>query len=198
MALEIAGVAMDKLVSIEASEAVRFVRHAVPGLAGELAQDLGRQSVRIRVRGVFYGGDAGDRLKQLRDHLLARQPVDFLCELTGDGYFSQVLVDQLDVAERAGYPDEYDYECAVTEYVPPPPPPAGGLLDGLDAGILDEATALMDDVQNALAQVAGLTSLLAGASDFANPTTRLPAMLDGFTGIAGGSAASLGGIGDLL
>lgn len=198
MALEIAGVVIDQLVSIEASEVARFVRHAVPGMSGELAQDFGRPSVRIRVRGIFYGSDAAERLGQLRGHLLARQPVDFLCELTGEGYFSQVIVDQIEVAERAGRPDEFDYECVVTEYVPPPPPPQSSLLDGIDAGLLDEASAMMDDIQNALAEVAGLASLLSGAADFANPTTRLPAMLDSFTSVAGGAGGTLSGLGDLL
>ena len=198
MALEIAGVQMDQLLSIEASEGARFVRHAVPGLNGSLAQDLGRPSVRIRVQGIFYGRDAADRLQSLRGHLLAREPVDFLCELTGEGYFSQVLLDQLEVAPRAGRPDEFDYQCLVSEYVPPPPPPASGLFDGIDGSLLDEAASLMDDVQNGLALVEQLGGLLAGAADFANPTTRLPAMLSSFSDLAGGSASTLGGIGDLL
>ena len=49
MPLEIAGVALDKLVSIEASEGARLARHAVPGLSGEYVQDFGRPSVRIQV-----------------------------------------------------------------------------------------------------------------------------------------------------
>jgi hypothetical protein len=198
MALEIAGVAMDQLVSIEASETARFARHPVPGMSGELAQDLGRPSVRINVRGIFYGSDAADRLKQLRGYLLDRTPVDFVCELTGQGYFSQVMVDHLEVAQRAGRPDEFDYECVVTEYVPPPPPPAASGLGGLDLGILDEAASMLDDAQNALAQVAGLADLLSGAADFGNPTTRLPSMLDAFSGAAGGAGSTLSGIGKLL
>lgn len=198
MALEIAGVVLDKLLSIEVSEGARFVRHAVPGLDGDLAQALGRPSVQIRVRGIFYGDTAADNLQTLRGHLLGREPVDFLCELTGQGYFSQVLVDQLNVAQRAGRPDEFDFDCALAEYVPPPPPPAGNPLDGLDAGLLDEAAGLMDDVQNALAAVSDLAGLLAGAADFANPTTRLPGMLDAFTGASGGAAGALSAIGDLL
>jgi len=196
--LEIAGVALDQLVSIEASETAQFVRHAVPGMNGELSQDLGRPSVRLRVRGVFYGSDAADRLGTLRGHLLDRTPVDFVCELTGQGYFSQVIVDHLEVSQRAGRPDELDYECVLTEYVPPPPPPADSPLGGLDSGLVDEAASMMDDAQNALAQVAGLTDLLSGAGDFGNPTTRLPSMLDSFTGAAGGAPATLSKVGDLL
>ena len=198
MALELAGVALDKLLSVEVSEGARFVRHAVPGLDGDLAQALGRPSVQIRVRGIVYGATAADDLGTLRGHLLAREPVDFLCEITGQGYFSQVLVNQLDVAQRAGRPDEFDFDCALAEYVPPPPPPAANPLAGLDAGLLAEAAGLMDDVQNALAAVSDLAGLLGGAADFANPTTRLPGLLDAFTGASGGVAGAASAVGALL
>lgn len=198
MPLEIAGVVIDQLLSIETSETARFVRHAVPGGSGDLAQDLGRPSVCIRVRGIAYGAEAAQRITALRGHLLTRAPVDFLCELTGEGYFSQVLVDHLLVVERAGYPDQFDYECAVSEYVPPPPPPAGSLFDAIDGDLLDEAMSLMDDIQNALDEVSGLLDLLSGAADFGDPTTRLPAMLSSFTDVAGGATGTLTTIGDLL
>ena len=107
-----------------------------------------------------------------------RKPVDFLCEITGQGYFTQVMVDHLNVAQRAGRLNEFEFECLVTEYVPPPPPPAGSPLGALDTSILDEAAGLMDDIQDGLAQVAGLVNLVSGAADFGNPTTRLPSMLD--------------------
>jgi hypothetical protein len=198
MSLEIAGVVLDKLVSIDVTEGARFVRHAVPGQDGDYAQALGRPSVRIRVRGVFYGDTATDDLKTLRGHLLGREPVDFLCEITGQGYFSQVLVDRIDVGQRAGRPAEFDFECELTEFVPPPPPPAADPFGAIDLGLIDEAASMMDDVQNALAEVAGLVDLLAGASDFGNPTTRLPGMLDSVTGATGGAAGTLSSIGDLL
>jgi len=198
MSLEIAGVVVDRLVSIEVTEGARFVRHAVPGQEGDYAQALGRPSVQVCIQGIFYGDSAADDLQTLRGHLLARDPVDFLCELTGQGYFSQVLVDRIDVAQRAGRPDEFDFECALTEFVPPPPPPADDPFGGIDAGLLDEAASLMDDAQNALAAVSALGDLLSGASDFGNPTTRLPGMLDAFSGAARGGSDAVKGIGDLL
>lgn len=198
MPLEIAGVVLDKLVSIDVSEGARFVRHAVPGQEGDYAQALGRPSVQIQVRGIFYGPTASDDLQTLRGHLLTREPVDFLCEITGQGYFSQVLVDRIDVSQRAGRLDEFDFECALTEFVPPPPPPASSPFGDIDAGLLDEAAGLMDDVQNALAEVAALGDLLAGAADFGNPTTRLPGMLDAVTGATSGAAGTLSALGDLL
>lgn len=198
MALEIAGVLLDKLVRIDASEGARFVRHAVPGLSGEYVQDLGRPAVRICVQGIFYGNDAVDKLKALRGRLLDRTPVDFLCDLTGQGYFSQVVVDDLEVGQQAGEFDEFHFACRMSEYVPPPPPPVTDALGGLDGGLLDEAASLVDDAQNALAEVAGLASLLAGAADFGNPTTKLPAMLDAFKNAAGGGVGALADVGKLL
>ncbi|GAA0750850.1 DNA circularization N-terminal domain-containing protein [Ideonella azotifigens] len=198
MALELAGVVLDKLLSIDVTEGARFVRHAVPGQEGDYAQALGRPSVQIRVRGICYGDGAADDIQTLRGHLLGRAPVDFLCEITGQGYFSQVLVDKLEVGQRAGRLDEFDFSCELTEYLPPPPPPASSPFGDIDTSLLDEAGALMDDVQNALAEVAGLVDLIAGAADFANPTTRLPGMLDAFSGATGGAAGALSAIGELL
>lgn len=198
MAVELAGITLDKLTRVEVSERARFHRHGVPGSSRELTQDLGRPGVSVCFQGIFFGPDAPDRLKGLRDKYLAREPVDFLCEAVGQGYFSQVVIDTLRVAQRAGFSDQFDYACEVVEYVPPPPPPAANPLGGLDAGLLDEAAGMMDDVQNALDQVAQLGNLLAGAQNFADPTSRLPDMLTSFTDAAGGAASALGGLSDLL
>ena len=198
MAVELAGIALDKLVRVEVVERARFARHSVPGLAGELAQDLGRPGVVVRFQGILYGPDAADKLGELRAPYLAREPVDFICEAVGQGYFTQVVIEGLRVAQRAGYLDQFDYACEVSEYVPPPPPATANPLGDLDAGILDEAIASMDDIQNALAQVSDLVGLLAGAASYGDPTTRLPDMLSSFTDVAGGATTAVGAVADLL
>src|SRR4051812_34019453 len=123
MAVELAGTAMEQLTRVEVRERARFARHDVPGGSGELAQDLGRPSVVVAFEGIMLGAEAADRLKDLRDKYLAREPVDFLCEAVGQGYFTQVLIERLHVLQRAGFVDQFDYLCEVVEYVPPPPPP---------------------------------------------------------------------------
>lgn len=198
MALEIAGVVLDKLLAIDVQEGARFVRHAVPGLDGEIAQALGRPSVRIQLRGICYGATAADDLQTLRGHLLGREPVDFLCEVTGQGYFSQVLVDALQVAQRAGRPDEFDFVCAVTEYVPPPPPPAADPFGAIDTSLIDEATGLVDDMQAALGALDELAGLLGAAGSFGDPTTRLPGMLGAVTEASTGAVDVLAAIKGLL
>ena len=187
MAVEIAGVTLDKLVAIEAEERPRFAHHAVPGLDGEYVQELGRPSVRIRILGIFYGADAGDRLRDLRGHMLDRQPVDFVCELVGEGYFSQIVIEAMEVGQKAGRPDEFDFECRLTEYVPLPPLPAVVGISDLDAGALGEARSMMDDVQNALGQLTGIANLLSGASNFGDPTSKLQDMPTPFRNAVSGA-----------
>lgn len=198
MALELAGISLDKLIKVEVREKARFARHAVPGLSGELTQDLGRAAVSVAFQGIFLGAEAADQLKELRDKYLAREPVDFLCEAVGEGYFTQVVIETLHVMQRAGFVDQFDYVCEVAEYVPPPPPAVANPLGDLDTSILDEAAGMMDDIQNAIGQVADLANLLAGAADYGNPTTRLPGMLTSFTDTAGTATTTLSSIAELL
>jgi hypothetical protein len=198
MALELAGIPLDKLIKVEVREKARFARHAVPGLSGELTQNLGRPGVAVAFQGIFFGADAADKLKELREKYLAREPVDFLCEAVGEGYFTQVVIEGLQVVQRAGFVDQFDYACEVAEYVPPPPPAVSNPLGDIDTSLLDEAAGMMDDVQNAIGQVADLANLLAGAADYGNPTTRLPGMLTSFTDVAGGATTTLSSIAELL
>src|SRR5215217_7902171 len=157
MPVELGGVSLEHLTTVAVRERARIVRHSVPGMSGDLAQTLGRPSVEVTFWGIFYGASADDDLAQLRRAHLAHEPVDFFTEAIGEGYFSQVLVADLAVAQRAGYADQFDYTCTVVEYVRPPEPVAANPLAGLDTDLLAEATSFVDDVQDALAQVSQLT-----------------------------------------
>jgi hypothetical protein len=70
-------------------------------------------------------------------------------------------------------------------------------LGALATSILDEAAGLMDDIQDGLAQVAGLLEHCFRAPPTGNPT-RLPSMLTSFTDAAGGASSAVSGIGSLL
>lgn len=193
MAIELGDITLTNLTHISVREHARIVRHPVPGMSGDLSQALGRPSVEVAFRGIFYGSAALDDLGRLRSAYLENSPVDFFTEAVGEGYFSQVLITRMEVFQRAGHPDQYDYHCAVVEYIEPPEPVLAGPpgLGDLDLGLITEAAAFIDDVQNALEQVSSLVDMIASAQDFGNPTTRLPAMLDQFTAISGGASGSL-------
>lgn len=201
MAVELGSVSLQHLTRVDVSGAARVVRHPVPGLSGDLSQVLGRPSVTVRLQGIFYGAEAAGELEALRTAHLAGEPLDFFTEAVGEGYFAQVLITRLQVAQRAGYPDQFDYACEVMEYVEPPQPAAAdpfAALDALDAGLLDEAAGFLDDVQNALAEVSSLVQLVANAPSFGDPTTQLPQLLDAFKGLAQGGIPTLAAIRDLF
>src|SRR3712207_5287901 len=153
MAVRIGSIELEKLTRVEIRERARLSYHSVPGFAGDLVQTFGRPSVEVLLCGIFFGPEALERLGQLRALQQGREPVDFFADAVGEGYFTQVLISRLDLTQRAGRPDEFDFACEVVEYVEPPEPALADTALGLDAGLLGEAGAFMDDVQNAVEQV---------------------------------------------
>jgi hypothetical protein len=191
MPVELGGVTLQHLVHVAVQERARVVRHSVPGMSGSLAQTMGRPSVTVTLQGMFYGDAAANDIKQLRDVFLQHQPVDFFTEAVGEGYFAQVLITRLEVAQRAGYLDRFDFTCEVVEYTEPPKPAALDALGAMDTDLLSEAARFMDDVQNALEQVAQLTTLIANVPNFGNPTEGLQRMLDEYSGMTTGTISEL-------
>ena len=198
MPVELAGISLTSLTDVGLRERARIARHPVPGMDGDLTQTLGRPSVEVYFKGIFYGQNVAQDLAQLRQAYLARQPVDFFTEAVGESYFSRVLISRLEVTQRAAYVDQFDFLCEVIEYVEPPPPVAADPLAALDGDLLGEASGFLDDVQNALAQVSELTNLLANIPSFADPTTRLPETVTAYKGLVGGGVGVLGAIRDLF
>lgn len=198
MSVELGPVILEHLTRVEVSEAARMVRHAVPGMAGDLSQVLGRPSVTIRIHGIFYGAGAAGDLGALRAAYLEGKPVDFFAEAVGEGYFAQVLIAQLQVVQRAGFLDQFDYVCDVVEFVEPPAPAFADPFGVLDAELADEATTFMDDVQNSLEEVSGLVELIANLPSFGDPTRRLPQLLESYTDLTKGGVSVLAAIRDSL
>jgi len=198
MGVEVGKISLENLTRVSVEERPHIVHHAIPGLEGNLAQVMGRASVQVNLEGIFYGADAADRLKDLRKLHLAGDPVDFFADTVGEGYFAQVIISRLDVSQRAGEPDQFSYRCQLVEYVKPPEPAVTSPLAGIDSDLLDQASGFMDDVQNGLAQVASLASLLTNAPSFGDPTGRLKDMPKDFTKNAGDTSDALSSVRDLF
>ncbi len=149
MSVELAGITLNRIHRISTVERADFVSHRVPGLEGNLVQNMGRDSVVLQIEGIFYGPNAQEDLEGLRDAHKAREPVDFLADIVGQAYFSQVILSRFEVFQRAGEPDQYSYTLTIAEYVPPPEPESGLGLDvpGIDAAIELEALDFMDMIQ---------------------------------------------------
>ncbi|ASC72330.1 hypothetical protein XM38_032870 [Halomicronema hongdechloris C2206] len=197
MAVEIGSITLTSLTQVSVREQARIVHHRVPGMAGDLAQTLGRPSVVVRLQGIFYGDRASADLQQLREAYLAQQPVDFFTEAIGEGYFTQVLIRQLAIAQRVQTPNQFDFSCEVVEYIEPPEPATASPLDALDTGLVGEATDFMDGVQDTLAQVSELTTLL-NLPDFGDPTEPLSHLLDDYVEVAESGKSALQNLSDLF
>ena len=176
MAVTIGGIELEKLTLVEVRERARLAHYSVPGLAGDFVQTFGRPSVEVLLSGIFFGPDALDHLAKLRALQQGREPVDFFADAVGEGYFTQVLISRLDLTQRAGRPEEFDFVCEAVEYVEPPEPALADTALGLDTGLLEEAGAFMDDVQNAVAEVSALADLVANVPSFGDPTSKLAEM----------------------
>lgn len=190
MAVELGGIVLERLTHVTTGERARIVHHDVPGLGGEFAQTLGRRAVEVSLRGIFYGPAAVEDLNTLRTAYLEHAPVDFFTESVGEGYFAQVLISRLEVSQRAGRLDQFDFSCDVVEYVEPPEPALVDPLAALDTGLLEDAAAFVDDVQDALEQVSQLADLLSTPA-FGNPAESLPGIESGYVRAASEGAAVL-------
>lgn len=175
MPIEIGGIELHRVHRLATLEEASLAAHRIPGLEGSVVQDLGRASVQLRVEGIFYGATANDDLEALRALYKQRKPVDFLAEIVGEAYFSQVVITHFEVFEVAGNPDELSYVLHVLEYVPPPEPEAAVDLGAVDGSILDDAQSFMD----AALAAANLPDLIASIPDLSNPLTPLAGALDG-------------------
>lgn len=147
-AIELGGIQLNRVHKITTLEQANLIEHPIPGLAGNIIQNLGRDSVRLQVEGIFYGTTAKDDLEALRTLYKRREPVDFLAEITGQAYFGQVMLEQFEVFQLAEDPNQFSYRLIVSEYVvlPEKAPPGPSAVE---AAIQAEAQSTID-VANAI------------------------------------------------
>lgn len=118
---------------ITAGESRRLAVLPVPGLSGDLHQDLGRSAMVVEISGALYSDEARDDfLKELREKYLAGEPVDFVADIIKESVLEQVLIESFDLEENSTQPDRCFYRIRLREYTEPPEPPGIGSDFGLD------------------------------------------------------------------
>lgn len=120
MPVEIGGIQFPRVHRIATSEQAAFVHHHVPGFEGDVVQNLGRESVRLQIDGIFFGATAKASLEKLRNLHVKRVPVDFIADIMGSAYAAKVTLDRLEVNQNAREPEQFNYSLTVSEYVEPP------------------------------------------------------------------------------
>jgi hypothetical protein len=113
----------------------RLARLSVPGLAGDLHQDLGSHSLAVEIEGSLHGESERDEfLTNVREPFLAGDPLPFVADILTATQLEQVVIEGLEVEEVNDAARAFRYRIRVRQYVEPPEPPP--LVDdlGLDLG----------------------------------------------------------------
>ena len=137
MSIELAGIKLNRVHHIQTLEQGSFIYHYIPGLQGNVAQNMGRDSVCLQLQGIFYGPRAQQDLEAMRRVYQQQKSVDFLADIVGQSYFSQVIVDRFEVVQSARDPEQFSYRLTLTEYVKLSYQPANSAM--VDAAIKADA-----------------------------------------------------------
>lgn len=180
-----------RIEALDAVETRRLARLPVPGLSGDLQQDMGRGAMGVRITGSLMGDEARDEfLKALREQFYAGEPVDFVANILEEAELEQVLIERFDMAERNDAPGVFSYSIVLREYTEPPEPPDLGfdLGAGLDLGLdIDLGLDLLD-----------LPGLLVDLPDVGPLLEPVGEGAEALRGALGGAAGALGPLSDLL
>lgn len=163
-----------RIEAIRSVERRRVARLAVPGLMGDLQQDLGTDSLAVEIVGSLHGDESRDgMLDSIREAFRAGEPLSFVADITTATELEEVIVETLEVSEVNDGADGFRYRIVLREYVEPPPPPAP--FDDLGLDLLDELDLLaalgLDGLE--------LPNLLGAIPDVADPVAPVLGALDG-------------------
>ncbi len=178
---------------VELLEARRLARLAVPGLVGDLHQDLGAQSLTVAVTGSLAGDPRrSELLTALQEAFLAGEPLPFVADITESSELEDVVIVSFNVVETRDLGGDTHYRLVLRQYVEPPPPPSG--LPTLPDDVLAELT----DVAGALMDAMDLPGLLGAVPSLADPTVAIRPALDGVKDAVGAVPDLLSELGEAL
>ncbi len=170
--------------AIRSVEARRLAVLPVPGLSGDLHQDLGRGAMAVEIAGSLSGDEARDGfLKEVRERFLAGEPVDFIADIVTDSDLERVLIETLRFEEAAERPGDFRYRIVLREYTEPPEPPGLGAGFGLE---VDADLGLDVDLGLDLLDLPGLLADVPDIGDLLSPVKAAAAELKDALSKAGG------------
>src|SRR5687768_4445461 len=106
-----------RIERIRARESRRLSTLPVPGLAGDLHQDMGQAAVAVEIIGSLDNDEARDEfLAEARALFDAGEPTDFIADVTSDSELERVLIEAFEVEEVGGSPDAFRYRIVLREY----------------------------------------------------------------------------------
>lgn len=135
MAVRIGRIELIGLTTIYTEDARNLVQQRVPGQAGSVFQDLGREPVTVVMEGILLGEDTQSALEELRQAQMKSTPMAFAADAIAGADLTDVLIADFQVKQLAGHENRYSFFLKVKEYVEPPASKDAG------AAAVDEAVA---------------------------------------------------------
>lgn len=178
---------------VDLLEARRLARLGVPGMVGDLHQDMGTHSLTVAITGSLEGDQRrADLLSSLQEAYLAGDPLPFVADIVESSELEKVVIVSFEVAETREEHGDTHYRIVLRQYVEPPPPPAGmpELPDDILADLADLAGSIMDAMD--------LPGLLGDIPSLADPTVAIKPAMESVQAAVGQVPSMLGDLGKAL
>ncbi len=143
--------------SISTTENRALIEHTIPGLAGNLLQDMGEVSTSIIIQGTLpHADDIRDKfLEEVRKKFVAGEPIPFMADIITETDVKEVVISNFQITEIAGSAEPCQYLINLKEYIPPPEPAAATAMADIqtdidleaDLGVQTTVQSLFDDMQ---------------------------------------------------
>jgi hypothetical protein len=129
------------VVNISTTDKRDMIGHKIPGMEGDVFQNLGRSPVVISFDGNFQGKTAKENLEVLRTKFKQGTPLPFNSDISGAADITQVLINDMRIEESATVTGRYHYFMVLQEYKVPPPEPVMPPAQDEEAAAWQEETA---------------------------------------------------------
>lgn len=166
---------LGQVQEISTYERRTLAEHKPPGMSGSLLQNLGRRPTRLVLWGVAVGPEALAFTERLDAKFRDARPVPFSADIVKDAEIEKMFIEDLKIQELAGKPERFAYVLALREYIEPVEPAEAS--PQVEAGILDDATSLMDDLVEGLDLAPNFST---GLEQFVEPLSGLLTRLQEF------------------
>lgn len=182
-----------RIESIAAIERRRIARFGVPGLHGDLQQDLGTTSLAVEIVGSVHGDEARDTfLEAVREKYRDGSPLTFVADIVTATELEEVVIESLDVVEVNDGAIGACYRMVLREYVEPPPPPSP--FEDLGADLLPDLGLLAELGLDGLE----LPGMLGAVPELGDPVAPIMPALDAVEEAVGALPAALDGVREAL
>lgn len=168
MSIRIGQIELTGVQHIQTSEISNLVEQKIPGRRGNFFQNMGQEPITIVIEGFMAGEKSSNQLETLREAHIKGAPLSFIGDIALGSELTDVLIEDFQVRQIAGYKNRYRYGLKIREYFEPPEPENKG-IEAVNMSILNDAAQWAADtltLAKALQEPLSLSGLLKFTSPF--------------------------------